>query len=235
MDSSEVVQKVVATKRGWRDRKVQARANCSIIMFRLQGNGGLLLSLESLPYHTDMQTILSVFESWDTQDGKETDYLVYCMRQRLDWIMEHGVPGDQLEAAKILEKLKRIRLEDSSLGGRDGGVVFKAIEPKQPYIEGNGSPDTWKPFKRKDQLREMRECFHQRKMPVLARKVEAYGIYARVKTLIERHESRDMDGDLTEEQLELVDAMLAERSDDEKDRERALGKALKKHAPFWEQ
>lgn len=56
-----------------------------------------------------------------------------------------------------------------------------------------------------------------------------------MKTLIERHESRDTDGDLNEEQLALVDALLAERSDDEKDRERALGKALRKHAPFWEQ
>ncbi|CAH0043250.1 unnamed protein product [Clonostachys solani] len=204
-------------------------------MFRLAGNGSLLLSFEPLPYHTDIQTVLSMFESWDAQDGKETDYLLYCMRQRLDWIMEHGVPGDRLEAAEILERLKCMRLEDPAPGGRDCGVVFKAIEPMQPNIGGNGSPGAWKPFKRKDQLREMRECFHRRKMPVLARKIEAYGIYARVKTLIERHESRDTDGELTEEQLALVDALLAERSDDEKDRERALGKALRKHAPFWEQ
>ncbi|KAM0341140.1 hypothetical protein ACHAPU_010155 [Fusarium lateritium] len=182
----------------------------------------------SVPTDVDIDGYLFRLNSWYPPDDRHSEHFINAFKHKIDFILEHGNGSHKRMAqnwSKMLENMKDAqdpRSERVLWGFKLRGVTIDA----QHLGKKLDGPRSWKELN-ETTYQGFINGVRQGKHAVLARKVQIHSLWPKITTIEEQIEAVRGGPELSSAQLDIVDELLARRTDEEREQAARYSEALK--------
>ncbi|KAF5681100.1 hypothetical protein FHETE_131 [Fusarium heterosporum] len=182
----------------------------------------------SVPTSVNLDGYLSRLNSWYPPEDKHSEHFINAFKQKFDFILEHGDESQKRMAQRWSGKLNNMKDAQDPRSER-GLWCFKlrsvTIDAQHLRKKLDG-PRSWKELD-ETTYQWFIDGVRQGKHPVFARKVHLHSLWPKINTIEEKIEAVRGGSELSSAQLDIVDELLARRTDEEREQAARYSEALK--------
>ncbi|KAJ4264930.1 hypothetical protein NW762_005173 [Fusarium torreyae] len=209
------------------DGKELLPGHYQIIVLELAVDGKILLQRVSVPTDINLNEFLSRLDSWDPPNSEQDKHLIDIFRRKLDYILAIGDETQKKKANRFSGQVDKFG-EIEAPGSEKSSWIFQLRFHAKYSIPFGKSPDavrTWSQLKEAT-FQGLLEGIRAKKHPVFVRKIRLRRMWPEVEEMEKQLQPTYGLPELSQEQLEIVDAMLAGQTDEEKQHGAMLTRAV---------
>ncbi|KAF4962867.1 hypothetical protein FSARC_9080 [Fusarium sarcochroum] len=200
---------------------------CQVIVLELAADGKILSQRVSVPTNIGLNEFLSRLDSRDPPDTEQDKHLIDTIRRKLDIILTRGDEAQKNKAARFSCQVDKFG-EIEAAGSEKFSWIFQLRVHTKYSIPFGKSPDavhTWSQLKEAN-FQGLLDGIRAKKHPVFVRKIRLRRMWPQVDEMEKQLQPTYGLPELSQEQLDIVDAMLAGQTDEEKQQGAMLTRAL---------
>lgn len=200
-----------------------------VSIVELTTEGKLMVRRVSIPPDVEIAGVLLRLDTWFPVDDEQTQEVFKAIRKKLNIVLQNGNDAGKKIAHGCLRDLEKPLYNPAQEGAK---WVFKLHSRENytvPVGKGPGKLSSWTDLKDEDSLNVLKEGVCAGRHPVVIRswKIQLRRMWPRVDEL-EGYLLPTAHGEpeLTDEQLDVLDTLLAEQTDETREQGRRLARVL---------
>ncbi|KAF9761791.1 hypothetical protein IL306_003694 [Fusarium sp. DS 682] len=211
------------------DGKEQLPGYYQVKVLELGVDGKITYRRVSLPSDINMKGMLSRMNSWFPSDNEQSQHTINTFQRRLESILKRGGEAQRKKAQGLYRQLNEYVMAEKPTSERNSWVFKLRLSPTY-FIPAGKSPDrinTWTHLK-ETTYQELLDGARAKKYPVFVRKIRLRRWWSMVEELENQAEVSFGEAGLSSAQLDIVDELLARRTDEERQHAATFKQALEK-------
>ncbi|QPC78916.1 hypothetical protein HYE68_009668 [Fusarium pseudograminearum] len=197
------------------------------IALELGIDGKITYKRTSVPSDVDVKGLISRLESWYPHSDEHNIDVIKRFSRKLEFVSEHVDEAQKRKCQTMYRQLGRF-VEAEGPECELSQWIFRLWAKPDYSVPIGKSPDrisTWTKLK-EDTYKDLLAGVHINKYPVFVRKIRVRRWWSELTELEKQIETSQGEAGLSAEQLDLLDEMLARRTDEEKEQDAKSKEAL---------
>ncbi|KAF7558688.1 hypothetical protein G7046_g5469 [Stylonectria norvegica] len=227
-DSNQMVSMIAKTR--LLTSKVLPPGYCRINMVELTTSGKLIVRHVGMPSMISPESFCYRLDSMTPPDDEHSRNILEAARKKLSVVAQNGTVEGKFKANEILRELDKPCYQIGAAGSERASWSCK-LHVKEPYSlqpgKGPGRMSTWPSIRDKGVFKAMLEGVGAGKHLVVARKIRLRRRWAEIDALDKYLPKTNDEPELTQDQLKILDELLAGQNQETRQQGRQVAQVLK--------